>query len=195
MNNYSLYLRALSNNIQDRLKDEEDRDLLKQSVFYSVKVMNNKSDPVDYDEANSDFKMFGAIKMMIEQVTPNEFISMFPIKKEFDGHKYEVKDYFYVMEYINTLKRDKPIQNANSFMFEYCNDDIKEFVIKMMMNLSHLRQMQGKPSIAKEWAEKNGIETYSKYTDHAGNEFLLNKQGKTQKVIKARPRRHLQLVK
>ena len=191
---YSLYLNAFQNVINARKEDESDKQLLKQNIFYLVKIINKKPKPEDYQEAYNDFQLHSALKQMIEQLTPNEFMNVFPVKKDYDGEKYGVKDYFYTMDYINSLERDEPIQNSLMFLAEYHNDEIHALNVNMMMNLSYLRQMQGKPSLAAEWASDNDIETYTKHTDHEGNEFLLDEQGRTQKVNKPRPK-HLRVVK
>lgn len=175
------------------MENEADSHLIKQNIFFLVKIINMKPKPENYQEAHSDFQLHSVLKQMIEQLTPAEFMQLFPIKKEYDGHKYGVKDYFYTIDYIESLEQDKPIKDGLRFLTEYCNDDIHELNVNMMMNLSYLRQMQGKPSLAADWARINGIETYTKYTDHAGDEFLIDEQGKTQKIIKPRPK-HLRLV-
>lgn len=194
MSKYKLYLNAFSNIVHARMENEADRHLLKQNIFYLVKLINSKPKPSNYEEAHSDFQLHSILKQFIEQLTPVEFIELFPIKKEYDGHKNGVKDYFYTKSYINNeLDKNKLIPDALFFLSEYWNDDINDLNVEMIMNLSYLRQLQGKPSLAEEWADMNGIETHTKHTDHKGNEFLLNKEGKTKKVMK-RKASHLKLV-
>ena len=194
MSKYSLYVYAFDKLIKKRIQDMENKDFLKQNIFYLVKIINEKPKPVDYKEAESDFQLHSILKQLIEAVTPIEFMQLFPIKKDYDGEKYGLKDYFYTIDYINSLDQDEPIQDGLMFLAEYHNDEIHALNVNMMMNLSYLRQMQGKPSLAEEWADKNGIETVTKHTDHKGNEFILDKWGRTQKVMKPRPK-HLRLVK
>lgn len=193
MSKLSLYLNAFKNVIHKRMENEADKQLLKQNIFYLVKIINMKPKPENYEEAHSDFQLHSILKHLIEKLTPAEFMQLFPIKKEFDGHKYGVKDYFYTIDYIESLEQDKPIKDGLRFLTEYCNDDIHELNVNMMMNLSYLRQMQGKPSLAEEWAVNNDIEFYVKHTDPAGKEYLLDSKGRTQRVMKPRPK-HLRLV-
>lgn len=197
MSKYELYLNAFHNVIKERIKDEKDRHYLKQNIFYCVKVINMKPKPDNYEEAHSDFQLHSVLKQMIEQLTPYEFMQLFPIKKEYDGHKYGMKDYFYTKSYIdNELEIDKLIPDALFFLSEYWNDDIHKACMKMMGNLSDLRQMQGKPTIMEEWVQDNGIETHTGYIDDAGNEFVMDQHGRTQKVNKPKSKRpkYLKLV-
>lgn len=196
MSKYSLYLNAFKNVVHARMENEADSHLIKQNIFYLVKIINMKPKPENYEEAHSDFQLHSILKHLIEKLTPVEFMQLFPIKKEFDGHKYGVKDYFYTIDYIESLEQDKPIKDGLRFLTEYCNDDIHELNVNMMMNLSYLRQMQGKPSLAVDWARINGIPMYTKHTDHAGNEFLIDEQGKTRKLRSSKPRSwHLKRIK
>lgn len=189
---FDLYLNALSKNLNARKKDIRNKDLLKQNIFYLVKTISKKGKPLDYKEAQSDFQMISATKMMIEQITPSEFMNLFPIKKSYNGDKYGVKDFNSTMRYINSLERDKPIENAMEFMFSYHNDDIQDFLVKLITTKSYINMCLGQPSVAEIWAGQNGIETYTKHTDQAGSEYLLDSKGKTRKIEK---KRHLHLVK
>ena len=49
------------------------------------------------------------IMAALGKLTPEELVQMFPIKKEYDGERWGVKDYFYVREAIERLEPDKPI--------------------------------------------------------------------------------------
>ncbi|WP_289891448.1 hypothetical protein [Virgibacillus pantothenticus] len=47
----------------------------------------------EYDEISSAFQIANAIQDTTGKLTPKEFMNIFPIDKEFDGDKYEMKDY------------------------------------------------------------------------------------------------------
>lgn len=195
-NKLSLYKKAFINVVESNKDNLEDLELMKKLIFYGVKVVCHKEAPIDYQGAYSEFEFHSVLKQMIETITPTDFMEIFPIKKDYSGHKYGMKDYYHTTEYLKTIDLDKPIQNALEFMMRYWNDDINELNLKMIMNLSHLRRMQGAPSLAEEWAYMNDIPTYTMHTDNAGNEYLLDQYGKTQKVERAKPKpRHLKLVK
>lgn len=192
-NYYSMYLNAYRNTLNNHEGDMYDKDLLKKLIFLCVKIIINKPKPANYQEAHSEFELYYTLKIMMQALTPKEFMNIFPIKKEYDGHKYGAKDYFYTMDHLKTIDCDKPIEDADDFMWYYWNDDIHDLNVNMMMNLSYLRQMQGEPSLAEEWASENEIPMYTKHEDAAGNEYLLDEYGKTIKVNKPRPK-HLRLV-
>ncbi|NLZ48851.1 MAG: phage infection protein, partial [Clostridiales bacterium] len=58
--------------------------------------------------------------------------------------------------------------------------------------LSDLRRLNGYLSLAEEWAEMNGIETYTVHEDEKGNAYII-KNGKTIKLGKPRPK-HLKVI-
>lgn len=94
------------------------------------------------------------------QLTPNEILNLFPITKDFDGWKYECKDYFYTVEKLNEYNPDSPLGNRlEDFLWDYVNDYTGDFIIDMMSTASDLRKFQGKPCFLEEWAEQNGIST------------------------------------
>jgi len=50
-------------------------------------------------------------------LTPSEFMTISPIEKEYNGHKWGFKDYFYTRDYINTLDPSKPIGQEEALHF------------------------------------------------------------------------------
>lgn len=193
---YSLYLNAFIRVIEQYEKSQEKH--IKQAVFYGVKVINLK--PKEYSKtANdylNDFQLIGAIKSLIAKLTPGEFINLFPIEKTFDGQKWGVKDFFYTKEYISSLEQEKPIgDKIDRFLMEYTNKDIEVFMVKSMICLSKMRQLQGQPSIAKEWADSVGLKTYTMHTDSKGKKFVFDSEtGKTNRIRKPLPK-YLKVVK
>lgn len=195
MDKHRLYLNAFINVVKARIQDEENKRYIKQNALYGVKLINTLPEPIDYDDMTNRFQLASAIKVVIGLLTPAEFMNVFPIEKEFDGHKYGVKDYFYTIEYINTLDKHKPIgEEISKFLWEYNNWEIRLFTVAIMGIMSDIRSYEGKPSLAEEWASMNGMPMYTKHTDHEGNEYLVDQQGRTQKFVRARPT-HLKLVK
>lgn len=194
MSKYRLYLNAFKNVIYARIENKEDKQLLKQNVFFGVKLVNRLGEPRSYDEAANSFQLASAIEQVMGQLTPKEFMNIFPIDKDFKGHKWEMKDYFYTRDYINKLDQDKPIgEEITHFLWKYRNRDTERFVIELMGLMSAIRRFEGKLSLAEEWADKNNIKTLHK--DSKGKQYLFDKEtGKTVKVRRSRPK-HLRLVK
>ena len=198
---YDLYLNAFERAVR-KYKDTPDlgnrKDYVKQAIFYGVKAVNTKDKPkyLTREAAENNFQFGSIVKSMIGLLTPDEFIKIFPIRKEYDGNKWQTKDYFYTRDYINTLDPNKPIREQEDplmFLWEYTNWDITLFNVNLMGYLSDLRRLEGYPSMAAEWAEMNGIETHTAHQDHKGNEFII-KDGKALKLRKPRPK-HLKLIK
>ena len=192
---HSLYVQAFIRAIKARLDDEHDKQLIMRNILYGVKVVNTLPKITSYDEAINNFQLASAIKAVMSLVTPSEFMNIFPIEKDFKGYKYEMKDYFYTIDYINTLDQDESIgEEITRFLWDYTNWEITHFSVAIMGIMSDINHYEGKPSIAEEWADMNGIKTYTKHTDQQGKEFLFDKEtGKTIKINKPRPK-HLKVV-
>lgn len=198
---YEIYLNAFHNTVSqyaESLDFDNRKDYIKRAAYYGVKVVNlkEKSEHLIKEEAELNFQFVSVVKSIIGLLTPAEFMTLFPIEKEHKSHRWGMKDYFYTRDYINTLDLNKTIAEQEDpllFLWEYTNWDITEFNVKAMCYLSDLRQLEGYPSSATEWAEMNGIQTFSVHRDSKGNEFII-KNGKTAKLGKQKPK-YLKLVK
>jgi hypothetical protein len=194
---YELYEKAYINTLkayQENLSDIT--ETVKKAVFYGVKMVNTKEldDVIIREEAEYDFAFANLVISMMATLTPKEFMNIFPIEKEYDGHKWGMKDYFYTMEYIKTLDLDKPIgEKIFDFLWEYMNEDITRFMIKLLQFTSRLRQLEGKPTLVEEFADMMGIKTYKLFRDEKGREFLLDSE--TGKTMRVKPKRRLKLIK
>lgn len=198
MSKLRLYVNAFRNVLEERIHDEENNDLIKQYVLYGVKLINLLSDPTDHDAAVNNFQLASLIQGAMSELTPVEFMNVFSIDKEYDGEKYGTKDYFYTIDYINSLDHEKPIgEEIEMFLWNYRNRETSQFTMSIMGLISDIRKFEGKPSIAEEWASENGLEMHTLHTDAQGKEYLLDRQGRTQKLNKPKPRRpkYLKLVK
>lgn len=201
MYKFGLYLDAFVRTLKEiEVDKEEDTDVIKRAVFYGIKALNstNEEGYMTEEEILNELHLITGINTLIGALTPNEFMNVFPISKEYDGDKWGVKDYFYTRKYIDSLDRNKPIgteRDAFNFLWEYHNYDTKEFLVRTLMRLSDFKKLQGEPSLAEEFAEENDIKMYKMYKDDKGNKFMLDPEtGKTTKVRKPIPR-HLKVVK
>jgi hypothetical protein len=123
-----------------------------------------KSGDVEFVE--TEFLIVEAICSMVGVMTPGEFISMFPVAKEFDGEKYERKDYFYTMNYIREFGMNSIIgENASEFLMEYWNWDITEFMVYWMEVVSQMHILQGGKDILLEFMEEQGVTPTYMYRD------------------------------
>lgn len=195
-----LYLKAWDRALKEYTENPDVANriqYIQRLVFYGVKfvITSPGKEHTTREQAEQDFQFVSIIKSLVGLLRPVEFMQIFPIKKDFKGHKYEMKDYFYTRDYINTLDPNKPIgEEALMLLWEYTNKDIEIFNINSMLALSKLRQLDGYPSIANEWADMNEIKTHTLHTGVNGKEFFINDKGKTLRVTKKRPR-YLKVVK
>ena len=191
---HQLYLNAFNRVLEECDKQPKDlKPIFKKLITYGVRVVNTKRKPETLliDEIEYDFKFANLVKICMAALTPKEFIQLFPITKEFNGHKWQTKDYFYTRDYIGTLERDKPIgeEEILNFLWEYTNRDITMFNVQFMCCLSDIRRIEGQPGLMEQWAEDNGVKTYKMYTDNKGKKCLLNKEtGKIERVKRKVPK-------
>lgn len=196
---HGLYLNAFFKTVKTTDLRDPDPTVIKKLIFYGVKIINSRQEPsvITRDETTAKFQFADLIQGLIGLLKPNEFVNLFPITKEYDGARWQTKDYFCTMNYIKSLP-DEPIGNVDSvtkFLFEYHNWEISMFIINLMELASDLRQLQGQPGIMEEWCAKNGIKTYSMHTGQNGKRFMVdNETGKSFRVKRKVPR-YLRIVK
>lgn len=110
-------------------------------------------------------------------LTPSLFNQIFPIKKEYDGHKYSMKDYFSTVEYIEEeIGWDNQIKNGLEFLYEYDNDDVLQASLVTMDVINSISQRQTGESVFERFAKENGIQMYT--VDSDGNTEPYNPNSK-----------------
>ena len=88
-------------------------------------------------------------------------MNIFPITKDYDGHKYAMKDYFYAMDKCKEHGLDKPIGNSFEFLWDYHNVCIGGFVVNYMSTLSDAtRELTGQ-SLMQTYLAEVGVKSYS----------------------------------
>jgi len=170
--------------------DPEDIESVKRFVFFGIKSVALS----DHNENEKDYVFIIAqIVEAITLLTPNEFVNMFPIDKTYDGDKWEIKDYFYTRDYIDTLEKDVPfgdIEETLNLFWEYQNSTIRRFSVKYLCATSHKRRQQGLPT----FAEMAGIETHQVYKDANGTNYLMI-DGQPVPLVKKKKESHLKVIK
>lgn len=181
-NKYLLYLNAFNRKIINDFQEDVKDDHFKQVIFYGVKLINEMPKAKTYDDELAIFQTISALKDLIKQLTPNEFMNMFPVEKDFKGYKYEMKDYYSSMEYVNTLDLNKPLgDNVLMLLGEYMNRDIHRFFVKSVINLSHLRQYDGHLDMFEEFMAAQGMETPNTFKNNKG-EAMYIRNGKPEAI-------------
>ncbi len=201
---YRLYSNAFCNAIEQWNEVSNDKesakDAIKRIIIYGVKMVNTKGniEVKEYtrEDIEHDFQIIEIIKALIGTLTPKDFMNLYPPAKEYKGKKYGIKDYHYTMDYISKMNINSPIgANTLEFLWEYHNWELTDFNVEVMECISRFRKLDGKPSLASEFADMMRIKTYRMYDGVKGQQFVMdNETGKTKKIIKKRPR-YLKLVK
>ena len=108
---------------------------------------------------NSKFSLnFGyMIFSKIEQLTPKQLLSMFPLDKTYNGEKWGCKDYFYSMDVIKKYGIDRRIENAPDFLWDYGNEDLREFLVNFTCLISRKYENITGRNMAQDGMEKVGI--------------------------------------
>lgn len=182
INKYPLYLKAFNEKVICSLKEDVIDDNFKQVIFYGVKVVNGIQEAKTYDDELAIFQIISVLKDLIKQLTPNEFMNIFPVEKDFKGYKYEMKDYYSSMEYVNTLDLNKPIgDNTLMLLAEYMNKDIHRFFVKSVISLSDLRQHEGHIDMFEEFMASQGMETPNTFKNAKG-EAMYVRNGKPEAI-------------
>lgn len=163
-----------------------------QIIYYGVRYIDNKEEVTKFtlDEVELETDLIWTIISYMRSLTPREFINIFPINKEYDGIKQEMKDYFYTMNMIKALPQDKPIgANIFNFLLDYTNIYINIFAAKIMSNIDKSRELEGKSNLFEDWAQKNNIPLYRIYSNSHGKKFMVDiATGKSYKIREKVPR-------
>lgn len=99
------------------------------SLLLAVKCYPSRS------ESNPEEGMMlaDAIFAAVESMTPRALLEVLPLDKRFNGSKYEEKDYFFSMKFIENYGFDRRIENALEFLWDYRNADIHQFMTDYML--------------------------------------------------------------
>lgn len=190
---YEMYHRSFTSAVQKAfVKESSDPTALDRAILFGVRLVNLQEKTNLVGEILNRFQFAEAIMVLIMFVTPRRFTEIFPIDKRYDGNRWGTKDYFSTVEMINKHGWDEPIVEAFDFLWDYQNQDTREFLVNYLSLISDLRRAQGEPGILEEWAEMNNIPLYRMHTDSEGKQFIIDQNGRS-KPVKKRPR-HLKLA-
>lgn len=199
-NKHELYMNAYYRTLQayNDNKDQDIRPVIKKLIICGVKAINTNPEQeyIEREAAEQEFQFIELIKDFMSVLTPGEFMRLYPIDKEYDGHKYQSKDYFYTMDYLKDLDTDKPIgREILNFLWEYQNIEISLFGVRLLCSMSKLQRLNGEKTVAEDLADMMGVKTYNLYTDSKGREYVFDKEtGKTARAKKPKPR-YLKVIK
>jgi len=199
---HNLYSSALRRTLEKAIEQNDDGDKkaiknnLEKIIWYGVKNIITSPEYEDYEMNINYFNSISNLKGLIATMTLRQFMNVFPITKEFDGHKWGTKDYFYTKEYIESteLKPDDVVgEYALEFLSEYQNHDIWMLFVKSMTTMSAIRRYEGHLSLFEEFMAAEGEDTPDTFKDEKGQAYYVH-DGKPQK-IKMNKVGHLRVIK
>lgn len=163
------------------------REELKAAIFCGVKYIALA--PIDKEEASWHTMMrdVAHLESIMQFLSPNELVEIFPIAKDFDGARFGMKDYYVAKECLSKYAGDVPMmQNLDYILMDYWNDTITSYQVKKFMIVDRIRRMEGKKSMMEEFADMMNVTTYT--YDKEEKKMYNNKTGQAFKVEKPMPR-------
>ena len=142
--------------------------------------------------SNVKFQFIDGIFTILGYLTLRNFVTTFPITKEYDGEKWQSKDYFYTMDVLSEMDWDKPIgrDKMTDLLWDYQNNDLRSAYVEYMCVTSALYRAQTGKGIAEQFCDDMGIPTYS--FDKKNGTLKNNKTGQ---VTRAKKNSYLKRVK
>lgn len=168
-------------------------------IFYTVKYFT----VVDIDKYTRErlevlHTLSCQMSELMATITPADLMTIFPISKNYDGERYQMKDYFSAMEAVNAHGLHEPFKtadNARELLWEYWNRDIMEYQVKIMSIISAFNQFETGESLLERWIREKDIDlpVHRKYADQNGNSYTVDGNGRSTPVVKSFPK-HIKLL-
>lgn len=116
---------------------------------------------VTFNTLKNSYEFLKVIATLLGRLTPREIMTHYPITKTYQGERWEIKDYYYTLEYLSTMRMDEPVgtsfEDVFNFIWEYQNPKIKALGIALMKSLDKFQALSGK-------------ETFTQYLSRSSNE-------------------------
>ena len=147
-------------------------------------------------ESQPEFILYTAMLKLIAQEFSAEWVERdFPPCKEYQGARWGEKDYFTSRKAVeNAAPFAGKVDAVNSFLWEYDNDLLREFVIAGLFLLDELRAAKERPTLAEAWAKETGVQVYHSIRAEGGREIMLDEKGRSLGVAKRPRARHIKAV-
>lgn len=163
--------------------------------LHEIKMENERTDTgytESLEESKAKFNLIDAIFTVMGYIKLKNLIITFPVTKNFDGHKWESKDYFYTMGVLSKMDWDKPVgcDEVFDFLWDYENEDLRNVCIDYMCAMSAVYRSQTGKGIAEQFCEDHGTGTYT-----ADMETGIMKNNQTGDIVKPKKAKHIKIVK
>lgn len=135
------------------------------NAFVDLNRMNERASEdyhLPFEAKESAFQLIDALFGIIGKIKLKNLINIFPVEKEYDGDKWECKDYFYTMDVLREKGLDNAVGRDNVFdlMWDYVNEDLRKITIFFMECTDAMYRHQTGKSFTDEFCEENNIDSY-----------------------------------
>lgn len=195
-------LQAMEKNKDIKVADYPQADLMKIAIcgiryVCSLRDVRRENDRLgtgyqqSLQESQVTFQLIDAIFTVCGCLTLRNFVNTFPIDKDYDGAKWECKDYFYTMEVLSKMDWDKPIgrDELSELLWDYENNDLRHAYIEFTTAMSAIYRAKTGKGIAETWCDNMGIPTYTE-----DRETGIMKDNQTGDIMKPKKVSHIQIV-
>ena len=123
-------------------------DDLSKYIYLAVKAQKEKwreikhIKPKSCLEIESRYQEVKTVMDAIGRLTPQKLQHLYPVTKEYDGERWECKDYFYTMDKLKQWPPDKPIgaaQEVACLLWDYQNQDLEIMLLQWMNAVDDLK--------------------------------------------------------
>lgn len=136
---------------------------IQQVVFYGVKCFGQWDDKKQTTPENRMNEINQTI-ILLGLLSPREFMNIFPPRKNYDGDRWRMKEYFYTVNYLEMIGMDTPLgEKSFEFVMEYWNKDSLRFAANAVTALGDIYKEKAGIGIMEEFMLKDGIEPYGFY--------------------------------
>lgn len=150
------------------------KDTRKNVVFWAIKYIPH----IDDSDIEGREVLIQLVNMELKKMNYREFVNIFPITKFYKGDKWDTKDYFFTMKYIEDHGGlDAYIEEPFDMVWDYQNKYVRKFGVKWLNYVDDKMQ------------EATGIDLFKAFfntddfaKDSKGNLIGVDNKGKVHKV-------------
>lgn len=135
-----------------------------------------------FEVKQNAFNMIDALYSIIGRIKLKNLIKIFPIDKDYDGAKWECKDYFFTMDVLREKGLDNAVGRDSVFdlLWDYENRELRKLTVFYMSCTSAMYQRQTGMTFMDKFCEDNNIDSYS--VDRENGIMVNNQTGKSAKL-------------
>lgn len=166
--------KAITENPDKKIADYPQNNLMK-IAFAGIKYVYAICElRREYEIAGMDYKLslteqkevyslIDAIFMVMGHIKLKNLVTTFPISKEYDGHKWQSKDYFYTMDVLSKMDWNKSVgrEGISKLLWDYENDDLRNVYMEFTCAVSAIYREQTSRGLADTWLDDMGVPSYT----------------------------------